>query len=306
MAVTPTIANRFPGASSVRPSPYFGFPYRGNPRRVKPTILGVVHITDGYSVPVPGPGKSWTFAVARDGTVHQFLDPVTQAPWTNGDAKNPDTTNPLVAAATSGGRNPNEACLVTIENVGRITGDGQLLTEAQIRANREILRWASKLSGIPMSRTTVVGHYQFNSVDRNRCPTLPADRDRVFGGILAEEEDMAWQADIKHVDPYRALIRQPATYRVAPDLTSPGGVVLPNAEWRTIIGTVKGVDFGAGPDWLVIVSANSGLKVIHSQDVLRTEALSPNPISREELERAMKASRADGIRAAAEAAASVK
>lgn len=177
-----SISHRFPGAIQ-RPTPYFGYPNVSSPRRIEPTILGVIHCTDGYSVPKPGATKSWTFSVDRSGTVYQFLDPVTQTPWTNGDIKNPDTSNPLVAAMVGSKYNPNEFCFLTIENVAYVSG-GQRLTQAQLDADRAILRWGAKLSGLPMDRKHVIGHYQVNGSTRVNCPTVPADRQRVFNGVL--------------------------------------------------------------------------------------------------------------------------
>ncbi len=192
------MSNVFPGAIFSQ-SPYFGYPYMGDQRRTRATILGVIHITDGTSVPQPGPGKSWTFSVDRDGSIYQFLDPVKQAPWTNGDVDHPDTGNPLIVAATTRqGYNVNEFCFVTIENLGAITALGQLITSEQIAANNRILRWASGLSGLPMDRRHVIGHYQINSVSRQRCPTLPTDRDRVFSGILSTKlPDTAMEVAMK-------------------------------------------------------------------------------------------------------------
>lgn len=199
MATAPAIEHVFPGAI-LHPSRYFGYPFVGSTRRIKPTILGVVHTTETSSVPFPRyvvrDGKvvdaaSWTFSVERDGTVHQFYDPVIAAPWTNGDLQRYDSTNPLIAAAAGSAYNFNEFCFLTIENVNRIFA-GERLTDAQLDANRRIMQWGAELSGLPMDRRHVIGHYQVNGIDKVRCPTVPTDRDRVFGAVLAtaaEEND---------------------------------------------------------------------------------------------------------------------
>lgn len=177
-----TSAHVFPGAI-LRPTNYYGYPNVGSSRRMKPTILGVIHCTDGYSVPKPSSTKSWTFSVARDGTVYQFMDPVIAAPWTNGDIKTPDTSNPLIAGMVGSRYNPNEFCFLTIENVAYVSG-GQRLTEAQLDADRRILEWGSRVSGLPIDRRHVIGHYQINGETRTNCPTVPSDRPRVFNGVL--------------------------------------------------------------------------------------------------------------------------
>ena len=175
-----SIVNRFPGAVQ-HPSAYYGYPFVGSPRRIKPTILGVIHTTETTGVPFPSAAHSWTFSVERNGTVHQFLDPVTQTPWTNGDVMNPDPA--MVKNMNLAKYNANEYCFLTIENVNRIA-DGQRLTQAQLDAGHAIMVWASKLSGLPIDRQRVVGHYQFNGKTRINCPTVPSDRDRVFNGII--------------------------------------------------------------------------------------------------------------------------
>ena len=177
-----SISNVFPGAVQ-HPTVYYGYPTVSAPRRVKATILGVIHTTETTGVPMPSSGKSWTFSVERDGTVHQFMDPVIASPWTNGDKQAWDTTNPLVVAAANSAYNFNEFCFITIENVNRIFA-GERLTQAQLDADHRILEWGSKLSGLPLDRKHVIGHYQVNGNTRVNCPTVPTDRDRVFGGVI--------------------------------------------------------------------------------------------------------------------------
>lgn len=174
--------NVFPGAV-LHPTSYYGYPNVGSSRRIRPTVLAVIHTTETYGVPMPSATKSWTFSVERDGTVHQFMDPVIAAAWTNGDLRSPDIANPLIAAMVGSPYNANEFCFLTIENVNRIA-DGQRLTDAQLAADAAIVAWASKLSGLPVDRTHVIGHYQINGETRVNCPTVPTDRPRVFGGVV--------------------------------------------------------------------------------------------------------------------------
>ena len=62
--------------------------------------------------------KSWTFMLDRDGGAVQSLDPLSQTPWTNGDLRSPDLSNPIIAGWDTAHYNINEACFLTIENVG--------------------------------------------------------------------------------------------------------------------------------------------------------------------------------------------
>jgi hypothetical protein len=276
-------AHVFPGAI-LHETPYYGYPTVSAPRRVKPTILGVIHTTETYSVPMPSSTHSWTFSVERDGTVHQFMDPVTASPWTNGDVKSPDLSNPIVAAAAKSTYNFNEWCFLTIENVNRIA-DGQRLTDAQLLADRRILAWGSQLSGLPMDRLHVIGHYQVNAETRVNCPTVPTDRQRVFDGVLgllpntsvSEDEMPAWVNAIKPVNPpYRAIIGPDTNIRLSPSLADD------QVAWNTkdaaespiiVAGHVAGEEYAGSTDWLVYALDNGGLRCVHSSQPIRKESL---------------------------------
>lgn len=281
MATTPTIGHVFPGAV-LHPTQWFGYPTVSAPRRIKATILGVVHTTETLSVPFPSSGKSWTFSVERDGTVHQFMDPVVATPWTNGDKQDWDTSNPLVvAAARDDSHNFNEYCFVTIENVNRIA-DGQRLTERQIEANRAILQWASKLSGLPLDRKHVIGHYQINGVTRQRCPTVPTDRDRVFGGIVGDSPENTMDLDrIKGIAPLIVSLRDNANIRLVPSLQDEDVASNTGTDKVVVVavGRVWGPEFPAGSGdriWLCFIPNEGGLRFFHqSQIANRRRMLDP-------------------------------
>jgi hypothetical protein len=261
----------FPGAI-LRPTDYYGYPTVGASRRVKASILGVIHCTDGFGIPSPSATKSWTFSVAADGTVYQFMDPVIAAPWTNGDIKSPDTSNPLVKAMVGSSYNPNEFCFVTIENVCYVSG-GQRLTQAQLDADHRILEWGSKLSGLPLDRTHVIGHYQINGETRVNCPTVPSDRQRVFDGVLGTttlpdtsvEEDMPLLH--RKFEPW--TFHAGAKVYAAPSLdaavltTLAGGPGVTIAEEATY---TDGKLVGTG-DWRLIVLADDRLGWVYRADM---------------------------------------
>lgn len=170
----------YPGNSATYLHGNYGYPYRGSARRIKPTVLLVVHITGNSSLPSAmaeaqysarsGSGASFTFVTNRNGTVVQCLHPETQAPWTNGDLNNPLSS--VTQAMVGKPYNANEYCFMTAENVG--FNPGYPITAAQIDALAKLAAWGSKVSGIPVNRSTILGHRQFNSVSRWNCPT-PGD-----------------------------------------------------------------------------------------------------------------------------------
>ena len=175
-------AHVFPGAS-IRPSAKWGFP-RGSSRTVAPTILLVVHITriqaDGppllEAVEEAGACESddrevsFTFVNDRGGGTVQCLDPLRQAPWTNGRLALANLSIPTIADIVAEGRNANERCLMTVENVGN-EALGLPITEAQIRTIAAQAAWGSRLSGLPINETTVIGHADLDAQTKHLCPT---------------------------------------------------------------------------------------------------------------------------------------
>lgn len=284
------ITNVGPGAAVVQPSPYYGYPTVGAPRRIKPTILAVIHTTETTGVPIPSASHSWTFSVERDGTVHQFLDPVTQTPWTNGDIKSPDTSNPLIAAIAGQSQyNPNEYCFLTIENVNRIFA-GERLTDAQLAANHRLIEWGAKLSGLPVDRAHVIGHYQINGETRVNCPTVPTDRDRVFAGVLGTGlPDTATEGDVSNylvgaevIVNRRAALNPGSSGRSTPTFNPrdyDGNLVLHLADDKgssapallrvqgSNITLADGSVYDARNEWIVTHNSSRGLLFWHIRDV---------------------------------------
>ena len=296
--------NVFPGAV-VHPTTYYGYPYSGSSRRIKPTILGVVHTTETYSVPFPGPSKSWTFSVERDGTVHQFMDPILATPWTNGDVMNPDPA--LVKDMDLNRYNANEYCFLTIENVNRIA-DGQRLTQKQLEVGHSIMVWASKLSGLPVDRQRVVGHYQFNGKTRINCPTVPADRERVFNGVLGFSlPDTSMEADMIFTDP---IVTQEwdTVPGLASTFTRPDGTTghfLSVERVKSIAeGSVGGknyrlLDYGAAHEALVIPRSgltNPGERFVGAQVETKTVTKEvPTGITQARLDAAVASAKGQGV-----------
>jgi hypothetical protein len=174
----------FPGAT-LRQLKEWGFP-QGVLRPTPPVAkaFSVIHITGNPGDPIataegeaawrindPANQNSATFFVNRDGSVVQTLgDPLHMDPWANGIARNPDRTNARIAAALNDGVNLNERTIVAIENVGR--PNDLPITPAQEKADAAIIAHYHAAAGVPIRRSTVVGHYQIDSVERPNCPAI--------------------------------------------------------------------------------------------------------------------------------------
>ena len=170
----------FPGAA-LRQLKEWGFP-QGSPRPTPPArkAFSVIHITGNSRLPSAESEVAWrindaanqnsaTFFVNRDGSIVQALgDPLHMDPWSNGDVNAPDRSNPRINAVVVDGVNANERTLVSIENVGFEPGNS--ITAAQEQACARIIAHYHAKAGVPVTRETVVGHYQLNSVSRPNCP----------------------------------------------------------------------------------------------------------------------------------------
>lgn len=141
------------------------------------------------------------------------------------------------------------------------------------------VRLTKWLEAQPWTRKPLLhcGHMHWQS---NRSDPSQAVLDRIeslYRGIpdTSTEDDMDWVKAIKIQNPpEQVTFRAETSYRRRPDLTPESSpVVLGYADTRTVIGNVNGEDFGAGPLWLVMVSNNGGLIVVHSQDVVSRKPL---------------------------------
>lgn len=115
----------------------------------------------------PASGASCNYYIGKDGTIYELV-PWQEAAWTNGKVSKPDTSNALIAKWVRNGWNPNTRT-ISIEHEGEAR---DTLTAAQIASNNRLTAWLSQVAGIPISRTTIIGHYQIDSVDRPYCPSF--------------------------------------------------------------------------------------------------------------------------------------
>lgn len=217
-------ADVFPGAV-LRQLEEWGYPMGF----LRPTPLpdegfSVVHQTGNMQLPSADGEITWrqtdrglqnsaTFFVNRDGSVRQALgDPLHMAPWANGDVQQPDLGNPRIADAVRAGVNPNLRTLVAIENVAfDIAGTGDApITPAQEYADAAIIRYFHARAGIPVSRETVIGHYQINGTDRPNCPAVDKsviDRIVALAGGTQEDPMLEWYGRVRPQLPKNLTIR---------------------------------------------------------------------------------------------------
>lgn len=115
----------------------------------------------------PASGVSSNYYIAKSGDIYELV-PYTSSAWGNGVLNKPDMSNPLIAAWARNGINPNTRT-VSIEHEGEAS---DTLTEAQIAANNRLTAWLASETGIAISRTTIIGHYQIDSVNKPFCPSF--------------------------------------------------------------------------------------------------------------------------------------
>jgi hypothetical protein len=180
----------------------YGFP-DGVKRRVKrPRALACIHITgnrrtaknpdlrraarDEYDHAKRKAPPSAHYYVARDGFAIEAIDPIKFAAWSNGDIKNPDTSNRgvrRVLRLADRGRNPNEAYWLEFECVG--FGARHRITSEQKQTVAEIIATHARLTGLPINRDTVHGHGDLNSITRSSCPVRAVKRETFMADVIA-------------------------------------------------------------------------------------------------------------------------
>jgi hypothetical protein len=300
------VTTLFPGAKLMQVVEW-GYPM-GSLRPIPPPAktYSVIHITANlataeneaaWRIRDTALQNSATFFVNRDGSVVQLLgDPFRMDPWANGDVKTPDLTNPRIAQMVRDGVNANERTLVAIENVGNEIAWGSVpgghpITPAQEETDARIIAYYHSQVGMPISRETVIGHYQLNSVNRANCPSRDkAIIDRIVARARAianqEEDDVAVLRGSTPIFNRRAIIAAGATVRSSPafDRTDYDGNALmrigdsgssaPAIAWveGTNLTLVDGQVFDARTRWCAVLSA-AGLGYVHERDVAELRPL---------------------------------
>jgi hypothetical protein len=200
----------------------YGFPDRGDRRRIKPVALACVHITGNsdtasnpdlhqaardernYANRSGSPGPSAHHYVARDGWAIEAIDWRRYAAWSNGDVIDPNVSNPgirRVLAMKAKGYSANEAYWLEFESVG--FGTKYPITVAQRQAVAELIAEAARHSGLQIDRETVHGHWEINGVNRMNCP-VSSKREAFLNDLI--ERALALTEDPMKYEPVGPVI----------------------------------------------------------------------------------------------------
>lgn len=167
-------------------NPAYGFPEAGGPRRVKPGALACLHHTASASAP-PATAQNERDYVSRAGltierSAHLYVerdpnlpsvwavDPSKYAAWSNGAVKSPRTAVPGIQAMLdfrAKGYNANEWYDVEIEICD--AANFPILPQ-QMQTVSYVLAARSIITGLPIQRSTVHGHFDIDSVNKVNCP----------------------------------------------------------------------------------------------------------------------------------------
>ena len=116
---------------------------------------------------------SVNFLIGRSGVTVEIVPPDGPAPWTNGidysqypNGKRPNMANPIIADITRRQISPNQVC-VTIEHEAENGGD---MNAAQWAASIKLHIWLCWRFKIAPDTIHIVGHNQWDGIDRPYCP----------------------------------------------------------------------------------------------------------------------------------------
>jgi N-acetyl-anhydromuramyl-L-alanine amidase AmpD len=144
----------------------------------KPALAIVNHIMEGSMQSCiawfqnPQAGASSNYGIGKDGRIVCFVDPEIAWPywaWANGVLAYPDATvQALVAHGRQlyGNVSPN-VYTISIEHEGHT---GEPPSQAMAAATAHLAAYLCEQFHVPSDRTALLGHYQFDSVNRARCP----------------------------------------------------------------------------------------------------------------------------------------
>ncbi|GAF97935.1 unnamed protein product [marine sediment metagenome] len=169
---------RYPDAKWIGTPNHFGYP-AGTHGQLQPLAIcdhimcGTLRGCDAW---FNGGGLSAHFGIGKNGDVHQYVE-LEDIAWANGSVANPD---PALAYIYEN-YNPNVVTW-SIEHEG---WPHDYWTEAMYQADLKLKRWLlGRWPGL-----AIVGHYQFDSVNRNNCPGPNWPIERLIADL--KEEDVA-------------------------------------------------------------------------------------------------------------------
>ena len=195
----------------------YGYPNRGDARRIAPRRLACIHVTANPSTPLATAQQERDYAnrtnsggpsahsyLNRDGTWVHAIDPQKYAAWSNGVLRLPKQH---VAGITEvieldkrpspdgGTYNPNEDYFREIETCARYP---ELpITVEQRQAIAEQIARDSLTTGLPIGRATVHLHSDLDTVQKPNCPVPAKDAEAWVADIIrsAREWRLRWQVD---------------------------------------------------------------------------------------------------------------
>lgn len=182
----------------------YGYPNRGNLRRVAPIALICVHLTSNsdnldedaaqnernFANRSGSNGPSAHIYLNRDGSGIKAINYEQYAAWSNGVLNSPNTNIAGVRAVVdfkAAGYNPNEAFWLEIENVGY--SSTYPITVAQMDQMAQLIAERSYTTGIPINRNTVLTHADLDSINRASCAFQPAVREQRMADLIARAQE---------------------------------------------------------------------------------------------------------------------
>lgn len=183
----------------------YGFPSRGNARRIEPIALACLHLTSNPNTPpataqqerdyanrANSGGPSAHYYLNRDGSAVAAIDAEKYAAWSNGDVRSPKTAVPgvnAVLALRAKGYYANEAYALEIEHCGRYPDF--LITDEQVATSAFLIASAAVRTGLPIDRAHVHLHSDLNTETRPNCPVPAAEAEAFAARVIALASDYA-------------------------------------------------------------------------------------------------------------------
>lgn len=134
----------------------------------------------------PASQVSAHFGIGKDGTLHQYVGLEASA-WHAGIINRPNLENSIIANWVATGVNPNR-CHIGIELL--LGGPAEPLVEyPAMQATLDgLLFWLNEVTGIPLDRTHVIGHYEIDGVNRSTDPRCCVSIEAVLEGFSTDDE----------------------------------------------------------------------------------------------------------------------
>lgn len=202
----------------------------------EPELL-VWHITEGTNslgwLCNPASGASANYLIARNGHIYELVSPLESA-WCNGDVKDPDLANPVIAAIDAEGCNYNQRT-ISIECEGFSThwAAGALVTPQQVDALVALSAWLCDTLLIRPDRVHIIRHQQINNVDRHDCP-----------GFSEQQEMLPWIGRVAAIvgGAEEDAVKEPGPGRAETYINAAGETVTA-INWGGVATRVKGTAY---------------------------------------------------------------